>query len=169
MFNLNNNNMVEKKEEWYRHVKYNLVYRYITKKIKLNIFLASENNSNILAPILGQYGIKPLDFVVKLKESFMLLVGENKFESSEIEFLLKSLVFSFILFVGKNNIYNIVLKKFSFSFLYNVFLQRKRKVYFNVLFLYKLSLVYLNKFKVLFFLLKRLLKIIANKNSFLKD
>ncbi|MCA2612747.1 MAG: hypothetical protein IM521_23800 [Microcystis sp. M27BS1] len=134
--------------------------------------MASENNSNILAPILGQYGIKPLDFVVKLKESFMLLVGEhkeNKFESNEVEFLLKSLVFSFLLFVGKNNMYNIILKKFSFSFLYNVFLQRRRKVYFNVLFLYKLSLIYINKFKVLFFLLKRLLKIIANKYSFLKD
>lgn len=31
------------------------------KLIKLNIFMLSENNSTILSPILGQYGIKPLD------------------------------------------------------------------------------------------------------------
>lgn len=43
----------------------NLYYNYYkgkSKSIKLNIFMLSENNTTILSPILGQYGIKPLDF-----------------------------------------------------------------------------------------------------------
>lgn len=43
------------------------------KKVKLNIFMFSENNTNVLSPILGQYGIKPLDFLQELKLKFKSL------------------------------------------------------------------------------------------------
>lgn len=39
-----------------------LYNKWKSKIIKLNIYMLSENNTTILSPILGQYGIKPLDF-----------------------------------------------------------------------------------------------------------
>lgn len=39
-----------------------LYNKWKSKTIKLNIYMLSENNTTILSPILGQYGIKPLDF-----------------------------------------------------------------------------------------------------------
>jgi hypothetical protein len=153
-------NVSNKWHQWYRYVKNFFGLRCIEKKIKLNVYLASENNSNILAPILGQYGIKPLDFILKLKDN-----------------LLKSLIFSFILLIGKNNVYTISFKQFNNAFLYNVFLQRKKGVFLNVLFMYKIQSVWGNKKKILFYLLKRLFIIglffslfgnLGNKNNTVK-
>lgn len=50
--------------------------RYKVKKVKLNIFMFSENNTNVLSPILGQYGIKPLDFLQELRQKFKVLKSE---------------------------------------------------------------------------------------------
>ena len=50
--------------------------RYKVKKVKLNIFMFSENNTNVLSPILGQYGIKPLDFLQELRQKFKSLKEE---------------------------------------------------------------------------------------------
>ena len=36
----------------------------------------SENNTNVLSPILGQYGIKPLDFLQELRQKFKSLKEE---------------------------------------------------------------------------------------------
>lgn len=145
----------------YWYVKFFLGLRQIEKKIKLNIFLASENNSNILAPILGQYGIKPSDFILKLKDNFLsnVLLNKGAVQENDIDLLLKNLIFSFILSIGKNNVYSIIFKKFANVFLYNVFLQRKKGIFLNVLFLFKMQYMYGNKNKILFFLMKRLLVI----------
>jgi len=120
----------------------------------------SENNSNILAPILGQYGIKPSDFTTKLKDAFMNTVSLSNL--GNIDILLNNLIFSFVLYIGKNNIYRFVFKKFNYTFLYNTFFQRKKGVYMNIIFLYKLyclkSKGNINN-KSIFFLLRKLLKL----------
>jgi hypothetical protein len=115
----------------------------------------SENNSNILAPILGQYGIKPADFILKLKDTFIITV---KNQHDIINDLLTYLVFSFILKIGKNNSYAITFKKFSYSYLYNTLAQRRKRVFLNVLFLYKLFF-FDKKKNNLYFLYKKILKL----------
>lgn len=141
-------------KKWYRDViKYIFGCRRVEKKIKLNVFLMSDNNSNILAPILGQYGIKPSDFITRLKDTF---ISTNKL--SNIDVLLIHLVFSFIVYIGKNNAYRFVFKKFNYSFLYNTFLTRKKGIYLQVLFLYKLQCLK-SMPKSLFFLFKKILKL----------
>lgn len=135
------------------------------------MFLASENNSNILAPILGQYGIKPSDFLVKLKEVF-LHTFKGKIEHIDIDMLLNVLIFSFVLSIGKNNTYMMGLRKFNFSFLYNIFAQHNKEIYLDMLFIFKLyilggnQIANNNKNKCLFFLIKRLLKLRVFVNLF---
>jgi hypothetical protein len=120
----------------------------------------SENNSNILAPILGQYGIKPSDFTVKLKDAFINTVSLSNVGNMDI--LLNNLVFSFVLYIGKNNVYRFVFKKFNYSFLYNTFFQRKKSIYMNIIFLYKLYCLK-NKdnlySKSIYFLLRKVFKL----------
>jgi hypothetical protein len=120
----------------------------------------SENNSNILAPILGQYGIKPSDFTAKLKDAFINTVSLSNVGNMDI--LLNNLVFSFVLYIGKNNAYRFVFKKFNYSFLYNTFFQRKKSIYMNIIFLYKLYCLK-NKdnlySKSIYFLLRKVFKL----------
>lgn len=110
--------------------------RNVTKVIKLSIFLNSENNSNILSPILGQYGIKPVDFLDVVKQKFF----KGNEEVLPV-FINENLVLSLYVEFGKNNTYNIILRKFEMSYLYNVFCQNYvfySKIYFNLLFICKM-------------------------------
>lgn len=81
-------------------------------------------------------------------------------QKEDIDVLLSVLIFSFILSIGKNNVFTIMLKKFNFSFLYNVFLQRRRKIFLNVLYLYKLQYFATLEYKknTIFFLIKKMLR-----------
>jgi hypothetical protein len=66
--------------------------------VKLLVVLNSENNNTCLAPILGQYMIKPLDFVERVKKI-------NKFDHDKIN---SSLLVAVSLEVGKNNVYKVI-------------------------------------------------------------
>lgn len=106
------------------------------KKVKLNIFMFSENNTNVLSPILGQYGIKPLDFLQELKLKFKSL-KEVGLSDEVVQGVLLSIFVTF----SKNNKYDIIFRKFNVGSIYNIFLQRKRKMYLNLSFLYKLHVL----------------------------
>jgi len=124
-------------------------YRILKKEVKLLVFLNSENNNTCLAPILAQYNIKPVEFLDRLKRVF-------SFNDEKID---NSLVVSIILSIGKNNIYDIISRKFNLGYLYNIFLHGKKRRYLNVLFLFKVKVLCDYKWSLFFSLICRLLKI----------
>ena len=62
-------------------------------------------------------------------------------------------------YVSKNNKYDIIFRKFNLGGIYNIFAQRKRKMYLNMYFLYKIHILAYQslKYKLLLSLCFRLI------------
>ncbi len=99
-----------------------------TKKIKLNIWLESDNNNNLLSPILGQYNIKPTDFINAI--------------SMQVEdpFHIKNNIIIPVIVTFIKNTFTIYFKNLYYINIINLFLTKNRYIKFNMLFFYKLYL-----------------------------
>lgn len=117
--------------------------RYVKKQTDLCIGLNSDNNNNILAPILGQYNIKPQDFLLDLREKFL---KDNIID----EDILNSITIPVRIIFIKNNVYNIRIKRLYNINLYNSFLTKKKK--------YILICYYYIKFTYLMHMLRKNLR-----------
>jgi hypothetical protein len=71
-----------------------------------------------LSPILGQYNIKAADFLLEVKKQF-ITQNQNDFVFDEM--FLDNVVYPLSLIFYKNNKYELVVRDFSVSFLYNYF------------------------------------------------
>lgn len=109
------------------------------KRVNLSIYLNSENNVNILAPILGQYNIKPLELLTKVNDKFFL---NQCFIHEDIK---NNLLVPLIVEFSKNT-FDIYIKKLYNIYLYNMFKQEIRKRYLDVRLLYKIQLINKNNF-----------------------
>ena len=119
--------------------------RVKTKKIKLNIWLESENNNNLLSPILGQYNIKPMDFIneisTKIKDPFN--IKHN---------LIIPITVTFI-----KNTYNLSFKEIYYTNIINIFFFKKTNVRFDILFFFK-TFLYTKKKNFFNSLIRRMLR-----------